>query len=266
VSVRLLSIIGCSFVLVLAGAGAASGAVLYSKTEAVSEVPECHESEGMRLCIYPTNAFASQDSVVQLADDFTVPSGQAWTISHVDVQGSYSGEAGALPVVVALYANAGSIPGTEIFSEQNNTGPGFPNYSIPISGAPALTPGTYWLKVEALGPKSISIWRWDLSPVQSAYPAVVFDSSKSAACNPGPRDTCDPSLAGPPAPGQIFTLSGTASPYTSPALPDTGGSSNTTPLPAPAPKPKVCTRGFVKKRGKCVRRHRRHRHHGRHSR
>jgi hypothetical protein len=142
----------------------------------------------------------------QTADDFTVPSGQAWTITQLDVSGF--GVVGSRSLNVFIYADVG-IPGAELFRSTNVSAAGGPNFTIPVSGAPSLPPGTYWIsaQVNLMSPDQ---WFWqDRAPVEGH--AAVF---RDASCpNWQPRDNCE---ADPGWPDQAFRLIGTASPYPPP--------------------------------------------------
>jgi hypothetical protein len=147
-----------------------------------------------------------------------VPAGQQWVIDRVFVLGSALGTAPAL-ARVTFYANAGTLPGGELFSQAAT--PVTPNnYSIPITGAPALTPGAYWLSVQAIGGViNTDMWFWRDSVSQAGNPAAwrnpgggvgtsCIDWQVKSICFPGSK------------PDQAFTLGGTSSTYTPPPPPN----------------------------------------------
>ena len=64
-----------------------------------------------------------------------------------------------------LYANAGSLPGAQLFAQSNIVAAG-PNYPVALTGAPVLDPGTYWISVQANGSDAVG-WGWQIRSVQS---------------------------------------------------------------------------------------------------
>lgn len=113
-------------------AGAAQGAVLYDQT-----------ANGTDSYLTSNDFVAPGDDLAddQVADDFTVPAGQVWTIDEVDVEGFFTGT--PPPTVnVFIYANAGSLPGGLLFSQLFAPATNGANYTVPIAGAPALQRGT----------------------------------------------------------------------------------------------------------------------------
>ncbi|MDQ2806925.1 MAG: hypothetical protein M3Z04_08455, partial [Chloroflexota bacterium] len=104
-----------------------------------------------------TNATVSQDFEAandafdnQAADDFVVPAGPAWTISEVDVQGVYfNGSGPAASFNVYFYQDTGTLPGTQVYAATGLAYSGSTNFVIPLPSPAVLTPGTYWLSVQA---------------------------------------------------------------------------------------------------------------------
>jgi hypothetical protein len=94
-----------------------------------------------------------------LADDFTVPTGQTWRITSVDVFTSMllapldSGS-------IFIFADTGGQPGATLFN-QNGIAPFAPGASVaqPVTGAPSLKPGTYWLSEQPVSSGSTQ-WFW----------------------------------------------------------------------------------------------------------
>src|SRR4051812_5462287 len=108
----------------------AGGAVLYDQT--ANPIPD-----GLNSQEYPDNSTFTN----QLADDFTVPAGQTWTITEIDVVGE--GNA-VLPVNVHFYTDLNALPGMRLFFHPQIAAGNGPDYTIPLSGVPPLGPGTYW--------------------------------------------------------------------------------------------------------------------------
>jgi hypothetical protein len=157
----------------------------------------------------------------QTADDFTVPGGQSWQISQVDVLGLVGPDPPPSSVSVFLYANAGTLPGAELFRETDIVASGQPNYSIPVSGAPDLEPGTYWVSVQQNGALFSAQWYWNETSTQSGNPAAYRNpggSSTPACTDWGVLGTCFGTLSNP---DKLFKLSGTTAQFP-PASPSSG--------------------------------------------
>jgi hypothetical protein len=152
------------------------------------------------------------------ADDFVVPPGTIWRIDRIEVSGQNSGAAAATANIF-LFADAGSLPGGQLFAHPNlpiGLGLTYPDLDLPISDLPALGPGRYWLGVQAnrdFSPGTNNWWWSDHAP-QFGQPAAfrqpgdgfsggctTFQTRKDSACYPDSGDT----------PDQAFRLDGTAS-------------------------------------------------------
>jgi hypothetical protein len=173
---------------------ASSAAVLYDQTD--------HQgADG-----FGSNAFAADPAFSdQIADDFVVPPGQHWALSEVDVFGFSTGP--TIPSVnVFLYANAGTLPGTQLFAQNNIAAPGGANFTIPLTGAPTLDPGTYWVSAQANAPSG-SQWSWYDRTPQSGNPAAYRQPGGTGCTSWTARTTCF--NADLTAPDQLFKLLGT---------------------------------------------------------
>ena len=183
----------------------ASGAVLYNQTDNATT-----SNHGSNDWIAPNEGFTDQ-----IADDFIVPSGQSWQISGVDVLGI--GDPASPTIDIFIYANAGSLPGAELF-RQSVVATNEPDYSVAVSGTPNLNPGTYWISVQQTGTEVGTAWYWMERSVQSGNPAAYRNpgGSSVATCTAwSVRSTCFPSSP----PDELFRLSGTASVYPPPTPP-----------------------------------------------
>ena len=117
------------------------------------------------------------NDTAEAADDFTVPSGQQWSVSDIDVAGSYYAPFTlyASSVSVKIYSDIAGTPGT-VVSSQNNLAPTGSLTNSNFSPSPitpvTLNSGTYWLSVQAVG--SNFRWYWDDAPAGpgSQYTAV----------------------------------------------------------------------------------------------
>jgi Calx-beta domain len=111
----------------------------------------------------------------QVADDFVVPAGGSWIVDRIEAPGEYlSGPGPADSVNVFFYQNAGTLPGAEVASriavipaDGLATGDFGVNFS-PIT----LTPGHYWISVQANLAIAEGQWFWTERTVQSNHPAA----------------------------------------------------------------------------------------------
>jgi hypothetical protein len=122
----------------------------------------------------------SDNITQQAADDFVVPPGKSWTIDRVDVLG-VPGPGGSPSVVnLFFYADGGGIPGAPLFTALGIATSGGPNYGVHPAQPPTLTPGRYWVSVQAVGahftPTAVN-WSWGTR--------VPITGSQFATQNPG---------------------------------------------------------------------------------
>jgi hypothetical protein len=177
--------------------------VLYDQTDNAGTVPA--SSSGPNFS--PSNDFGP-NGYESTADDFTVPVGQTWSINEVDVGGVYASPGATPPVNAYLFSDDSGKPGTEIYSQNAIPAPGGPNYTVPLTGAPNLSTGTYWVTVQQADTGS-DYWSWQTRTVQGGAPAQwVHTTASMFSCFPGiwrPRTTCWTSTD----PDQDFKLQGT---------------------------------------------------------
>jgi hypothetical protein len=129
----------------------------------------------------------------QVADDFTVPAGEAWTITEFQARGFYIQTADAASVPSALnvwiYADNGGAPGAQLFFQANAPATNGPDYDVTLNGVPKLQPGNYWISVQQPdayafagdSPLFEQDWKWRLFQGTSGNPAVVMTDD----CTPG---------------------------------------------------------------------------------
>jgi hypothetical protein len=164
--IGLAVVVAAAFGLMSAPAGAA---VLYDQTA------------GPAIGAAYSSNYGDPGKVAQGADDFTVPAGESWVISSVDAPGN--GVLGPTFGGVFLYADGGTLPGTEIFRQEGiPIGSPVNDLAIPITGAPTLGPGSYWISVQTMG---LSEWRWDIDDVQIGDPAA-WRNPPGGYGSPGP--------------------------------------------------------------------------------
>jgi hypothetical protein len=196
---RVVLSVGVVAVTLLSMAGAAQAFVLYDQTDHAG----ANNADSNALNFSPSNDFGgiNQD---RTADDFTVPAGQAWSISEVDVSGAYSEPAQGI-VNVYIYPDAAGKPGSALFSQANIAAPGGPNYAVPLANVPSLTAGTYWITVQQVVGMG-GYWSWTTRSAQSGGPARWFGAmSDCPDFSWSPRTECWPGTN----PDQIFLLRGT---------------------------------------------------------
>jgi hypothetical protein len=169
----------------------------------------------------------------EAADDFVVPAGQNWTVTTFDVQGEYSGAGPAVSFNVVFYANSTNLPGAIVASRPaqaytNTSG----DFAIAFAQAVTLSPGTYWVGVQANLDLANGQWFWDNRTVTSNQGAAWRNPGNGfgTGCTAfGRKLTCLPSQNGP---DQLFKLTGYATTTpdhtgslasTDPVLTDPGG-------------------------------------------
>src|SRR3954471_24652903 len=87
----------------------------------------------------------------ELADDFVVPTAAQWSVDTVDAAGVYyNGGGPAAAFNVRFYSDTAGLPGTMVAERlaQAYTLNGS-DFTITVSPAVSLTPGTYWVSVQA---------------------------------------------------------------------------------------------------------------------
>lgn len=200
---RRLVLLGAALGLLALPAGA-SAAVLYDQTSEAS-APSANPDGGT---FAPSNQFSATD-FDRTADDFVVPAGARWAISQINVTGAYS-DTPPNQVNVFIYADASGKPGAEIFKQLAITPSNGPNYNVPLTGAPNLRAGHYWVTVQQVVGGNPGFWSWGTRAIQTGSVAHFLTTTMEP--RPGcpvyswnPRNVCWPSVN----PDQVFTLIGT---------------------------------------------------------
>jgi hypothetical protein len=191
--------IACGFLVAGMLPSSASAAILFDQTGSVGA------GEGTESMSYDPPAD------VEAADDFTVPGGQQWSITEVDVIGR-EGDPTNLKTYVRFYASAGSVPGAQLFEQDAVVASNGPSYNSPLMNGPVLGPGTYWVSVAAP-----AFWHWKNSTAQTGSPAVWQNPSGLYKGGCGMtwtiRSSCYPGTESEP--DQAFRLIGTQAPLPS---------------------------------------------------
>jgi hypothetical protein len=147
------------------------------------------DPEAPRIVLYDqidnpgTNAITSQNFEPDLdaydgqaADDFVVPAGEFWTITSVEISGTYATSATVDSVNVQFYLNTGAgLPGglayngTLVPSGGLNTG----SFIINLSPPAKLGPGRHWLSLQAnMDFAGANVWQWRERTLQSGNAAA----------------------------------------------------------------------------------------------
>src|SRR5436190_13056110 len=162
-------------------------------------------------------AFDANDA--QLADDFSVPGGQSWTVQQVVVTGVYfnGNPAPGGPAVsfnVFFYAGVATLPGSLVSSQLNCA---YVNasgvFTITLPSNVILPTGKYWVSVQAnmdYGAPTAGEWGWTDRTVTSGVSAAWQNpgGAFATACTTWGRRgaTC---AIDAPAPDQMFQILGT---------------------------------------------------------
>ena len=176
--------------------------VLYDQINNPAPTPGGVTSQDFETALDAFDSFA--------ADDFVVPGGQTWNITEVDVAGEYSVAGGpAASFNVFFYADSATLPGTLVATRLANTFTGGANALITLTTPVTLTPGTYWVAVQARQDFTpTGQWFWDNRLVISNSGAAWQNPGGGFAVCPawGRKTTCLPTQNGP---DQLFRLVGT---------------------------------------------------------
>lgn len=109
------------------------------------------------------------NSVLQSADDFTVPAGVEWDITTVNAAGIFFGanpnNGPISSVEVQIWSAAGNLPATQLCAESGTNGLADPNMALTLAGACAaimpLAEGQYFVSAMAVMPFAPSgQWAW----------------------------------------------------------------------------------------------------------
>src|SRR3954463_16246429 len=145
----------------------AAGLVLPASASAVTLHDQFNDQATGTGSATPSYFYEDGTGDEQAADDFTVPPGQAWQITNVQVPGPDL--SGTFTFRSIIYADSGAMPGSPLFQGQADLPAGGTTYTLLISGAPQLPAGHYWLSVQAM---NLINWNWGNRTVQSGSRAM----------------------------------------------------------------------------------------------
>jgi S-layer homology domain len=145
------------------------------------------------------------------ADDFVIPSGQAWVINSVTMNGQYTGTGGPAPAVnLTIFADSGGVPGTAACTYPLQTpadSSGTFTFTLPSSCT--LSEGTYWLDVQAVLNflPGTTEWKAEVRSVQSNSPALWRNPGNGFGFGCSDWSNMQTCLSAP-GPDLMFSLSG----------------------------------------------------------
>lgn len=146
-----------------------------------------------------------------LADDFVVPAGQTWAVQSIDADGTYfvAGEP-ATDWNVFFYSDNAGLPGAQVYNVTNQ--PVHRNgttFTINLPTPAMLSPGTYWVEVQANVGTHGGQWGWTNRTVRSNSAASWQNPGGSFGfCQSWSRRAADCRID-PAAPDQVYRLNGT---------------------------------------------------------
>jgi hypothetical protein len=173
----------------------------------------------------------------QVADDFTVPPGQTWTIQRAFIDGKMAipvGPGTSNTINIALFQNAGTLPAAvDTYEQQLTADPdtAFPDFTVDLPGFPALSAGTYWLGAQVVldfeAGSVDNLWLWGSIGTARGNKAAYRnpgDGFNSGCTSFGVMNECVTNVSNPDV---AFRLEGTCA--------------GTCPVAAtPPPRPKKC--------------------------
>ena len=118
---------------------------------------------------WPSQFFPDLAAGVDLADDFTVPTGEQWTLGAVSAPGVFSSGSDPLQSAnVYVWSDSSGVPGAVLsgcsfLSQTPVGGLSDPTIGVNLPGTCVLDPGTYWIEVQAVmsyNAPTNSFWHW----------------------------------------------------------------------------------------------------------
>ena len=136
----------------------------------------------------PSIEYSDINTLTEAADDFVVPSGEAWEVGGVKVYGTFSnGVNGFEGAIVHIRADDNGKPGAILKSDTVTSINAFfgQNFFIPVTPPVTLNPGRYWVNMYAKWPinPDSSVYAWATStanygePFHWRDPDMVFDTA-----------------------------------------------------------------------------------------
>ena len=169
-----------------------------------------------------------------LADDFVVPGGQTWNVESIDADGVYFNGAGpATDWNVFIYTDSSTFPGTLVYSTVNQpVSVVGTTFTVNLSPAAVLSPGTYWIEIQAnMTFSSQGEWGWTDRTVQANSGAAFRNPGGAFGCGTNwvRKPTCVPTTD----PDQVYRINGTI-----------GGGGTPSPTPTCSPGEVIVNGGF----------------------
>jgi hypothetical protein len=159
----------------------ATAAVLYDQTSGTA---------GMTMFVSAHSATALPTDA-EGADDFTIPTGAAWSLKSVDVAGDFQPGTGN----VVVYETSGGLPGSVALEQHGIAYAPGSLIQLPVSG-PRLYPGHYWLSVYTTFDTGGSQSFWQTQTPVTGSQALWQSHGFSPACTTWkPLDQCGATTA-----------------------------------------------------------------------
>jgi len=148
----------------------------------------------------------------EVADDFMVPSGRSWSVTHVNVSGNYFAGVGPADSVNVVFYNIGTLPGNAVCTFNNvaiASGAETGSFGIDLPSQCSLFSGTFWVSVQAnMNFTPNGQWGWKDRTIQTINGAAFRNPGGAFMCSTNDwvlKTAC----VGGNAPDQIFQIVGT---------------------------------------------------------
>lgn len=158
-----LPLLAVAVFFALAASAEAKSGVIYDQTDG-----------GGPFSHWTSQDFAAADDQfdTEIAADFAVPEGQSWSVSRIETVGNNEGEPGPPPpsARVTFFGDAGGKPGAVLATRAGAASP--LDYALNLPTPLKLTPGRYWVSVQAVGGDLTEQWFWQFGGTRVGRPAM----------------------------------------------------------------------------------------------
>ena len=162
-------------------------------------------------------------SLVQCADNFTVPGGMQWTIDSIAFTGTYSVATNMDSIVVAIYSDVAGAPGTTPIMVRTTrpvlgitTGT---NMAVKFSSPLVVPAGNYWVSIYAVYNTASTLaqgrWNWSTSTTATGLNCHIRDYTGLFGIPPFPWTPTTTLVPGELS--HLFSLFGTSGPPSAPS-------------------------------------------------
>ncbi|MGB6425885.1 MAG: hypothetical protein WBF18_11460 [Solirubrobacterales bacterium] len=171
---RLHLLFSVTIFFALAASAEAESGVIYDQTDG-----------GAPFTHWTSQDFAAADDQFdsEIAADFTVPEGQSWKVTKIETVGSNQGEPGSPPpsARVTFFSDSGGRPGGVLATQTSAASP--LDYALSLPTALKLTPGAYWVSVQAVGGNTQEQWYWRFNGNLVGRPAMFRNIPNGSGFN-----------------------------------------------------------------------------------